>query len=232
MKRIYVFLIFLTLIVFLSAPPAFSKDPGGRYLVLIDPGHGGSDQGVKVSSGTFEKDLTLAIANMVKSDLENAGYAVKLTRTGDSTVEPAARMKMANDQETDLFLSIHINAGFGREAEGYEIFFPGFNSPSQSRNESGEIVKDMVKNQNLNESVRLSRIVQKNLETVLPRKDRGLQEAPLRVQPAIPSLVIELGFASNPSEKKQLTSRDTQKKIAGVLAASVREFVSTGKTRR
>jgi len=169
---------------------------------------------------------------MVKSDLENAGYAVKLTRTGDSTVEPAARMKMANDQETDLFLSIHINAGFGREAEGYEIFFPGFNSPSQSRNESGEIVKDMVKNQNLNESVRLSRIVQKNLETVLPRKDRGLQEAPLRVQPAIPSLVIELGFASNPSEKKQLTSRDTQKKIAGVLAASVREFVSTGKTRR
>jgi len=54
MKRIYVFLIFLTLIVFLSAPPAFSKDPGGRYLVLIDPGHGGSDQGVKVSSGTFE----------------------------------------------------------------------------------------------------------------------------------------------------------------------------------
>ncbi len=221
--------LFIYLIFALFAVQAFAKDPGGRYLVVLDPGHGGNEVGVKISGDVYEKDITLAIAGQLKSDLEKAGFAVRLTRTYDTSVGLEDRIKMANDPATDLFLSIHVNAGFGRDAFGYELLFPGFTSASNETNDSGAIVKDMVKNQNLNESVRLARIIQRRMETVLPRKDRGLRDAPLRVQPSIPSLVIEIGFASNPAERKQITSKDVQKKISGVLAASVKEFVSTGK---
>ena len=227
MNRICRVLIFSFLMMLLAAP-ALAKDPAGKYLVVIDPGHGGSDKGVKLSGDVYEKDVNLSIANMLKSDLEKAGFAAKLTRTGDDA-PLADRIKMAAEQSTDVFIGIHINAGFGREAVGYELYFPGFNALPNARNDSGEIVKDMMKTRNLNESVRLARIVQKNLETVLPRKDRGLREAPIRIQASIPALVIELGFASNPDEKKQITSKETQKKLSTALAASVREFATTGK---
>lgn len=228
MNRILLSLLVVSISV-LFAAPAFAKDAGGKYIIVIDPGHGGGDTGVKISGNESEKDLTLAIAGLLKSDLEKAGFAVRLTRTYDTGVAAEDRIKMANDPANDLFLSIHVNAGFGKDAVGYELLFPGFSNPADEQNDSGAIVKDMVKNQNLNESVRLSRVIQKNMESVLPRKDRGLRDAPLRVQPSIPSLYIELGFATNPEERKQITSRDMQRKISSVLAASVKEFIATGK---
>lgn len=194
---------------------------------MLDPGHGGIDKGVRISGDVTESDITYALAQFIREDLEKAGTAARLTRTGEGA-SLADRIKTANAGGADLFLSIHVNAGFGKEASGYEIYFPGFSATPGSENDSKDIVKDMVKTQNLNESVRLARIVQKNLEPVLPRKDRGLREAPLRIQPGTPALAIEIGFASNATEKKQLTSRDTQKKIASALAKSIQDFKSTG----
>jgi len=226
MNRIIRLFIFMLLVLCIAAP-SWAKDSAGRYLVVLDPGHGGIDKGVRISGDVTESDITLAMAQFIREDLEKAGIAVKLTRTGDGA-SLADRIKIANAGGTDLFLGIHVNAGFGKESAGYELYFPGFSSPPGSENDSRDIVKDMVKTQNLNESVRLARIVQKNLEPVLPRKDRGLREAPVRIQPGIPALAIELGFASNPGEKKQITSRDVQKKIASALAKSIQEFKSTG----
>lgn len=220
-------LVFISLFIFCIAVPSWARDPAGKYLVVLDPGHGGTDKGVKISGDVAESDITLAVAQFIRDELEKAGTAVKLTRTGEGA-SLSERIKIANNPGTDLFLSIHVNAGFGKEAAGYEMYFPGFSAPPGSENDSRDIVKDMVKTQNLNESVRLARIVQKNLEPVLPRKDRGLREAPVRVQAGIPALAIELGFATNPAEKKQITSRDVQKKIASALARSIQEFKSTG----
>ncbi len=226
MKRIFRLIVFLFLILIIAAP-SWAKDSAGRYLVVLDPGHGGIDKGVRISGDVNESDITYAVAQFIREDLEKAGIAVKLTRTGDGA-SIAERIKAANAGATDLFLSIHVNAGFDKGASGYELYFPGFSSPPGSENDSKDIVKDMVKTQNLNESVRLARIVQKNLEPVLPRKDRGLREAPIRIQAGIPALSIEIGFATNPTEKKEITSRDLQKKLASALARSIQEFKSTG----
>lgn len=217
----------LALIALCIAAPSWARDSAGKYLVVLDPGHGGIDKGVRISGDVSESDITYAVAQFVREDLEKAGISVKLTRTGDGA-SLTDRIKIANAPATDLFLSIHVNAGFGNEASGYELYFPGFSSSPASDNDSKDIVKDMVKTQNLNESVRLARVVQKNLEPVLPRKDRGLREAPIRIQPGIPALAIEIGFATNPAEKKQITSRDTQKKLAAALAKSIQEFKSMG----
>lgn len=226
MNRIFRLFILVFLITCLAAP-SWAKDASGKYLVVIDPGHGGIDKGVRISGDVHESDITYAVAQFTREDLEKAGISAKLTRTGDGA-SLADRIAMANAASTDLFLSIHVNAGFGNVASGYELYFPGFSSPPGSENDSKNIVKDMVKTQNLNESVRLARIVQKNLEPVLPRKDRGLREAPLRIQAGIPALSIEIGFATNAADKKQITSRDFQKKLASALARSIQEFKATG----
>jgi N-acetylmuramoyl-L-alanine amidase len=229
MNKLFRLFVFSFLILCIAAPSVLSwaKDSSGRYLVVLDPGHGGIDKGVRISGDVHESDITLAVAQFIREDLEKAGIAARMTRTGDGA-SLTDRIQIANDKSTDLFLSIHVNAGFDKEAAGYEIYFPGFSAPPGSENDSKDIVKDMVKTQNLNESVRLARIVQKNLEPVLPRKDRGLREAPIRVQAGIPALSIEIGFATNPAEKKQITSRDVQRKIASALTRSIQQFKSTG----
>jgi len=229
MKRKLRLFVFSLLILCIAAPSASSlaKDSAGKYLVVLDPGHGGMDKGVRISGDVSESDITYALAQFIREDLEKAGIAAQLTRTSDGA-SIADRIKVANAGATDLFVSIHVNAGFDKGAAGYELYFPGFTTPPGSENDSKDIVKDMVKTQNLNESVRLARIVQKHMEPVLPRKDRGLREAPIRIQSGIPALAIEIGFATNPADKKQITSRDVQKKIASALAKSIQEFKSTG----
>ena len=84
----------------------------------------------------------------------------------------------------------------------------------------------MVKTKYLNESVRFAQIVEKNLEKVFRRKDRGLRSAPILVLDGltIPAVVLEIGFATNIKDRKKLMDEATQKSIAGALAKSIRDF--------
>jgi N-acetylmuramoyl-L-alanine amidase len=123
-----------------------------------------------------------------------------------------------------------VNAGFSKNSSGYEIYFPGFKPPSGKKNNSDEIVKDMVRTQYLNESVRFSRLLQKNLEKVFPRKGRGLRDAPIPIQDlSVPGVVIEMGFATNPKDRKALADAKVQAEIAEAVAESAREFFRGGK---
>lgn len=86
--------------------------------IVIDPGHGGSDPG-SVGNGLQEKDVTLAVSNILSQLLRNAGYDVVSTRTTDETVSLLRRSQIAAEQNADLFLSVHINAGGGQGVETY-----------------------------------------------------------------------------------------------------------------
>ena len=86
--------------------------------IVIDPGHGGSDPGT-VGNGLQEKDVTLAVSNILSQLLRNAGYDVVSTRTTDETVSLLRRSQIAAEQNADLFLSVHINAGGGQGVETY-----------------------------------------------------------------------------------------------------------------
>jgi len=204
---------------------AVAAEPSAR-VVVVDPAHGGSDPGVKLTDKLAEKNVTLAIAKLLQKDLASAPrLAVRLTRSDDRDLTAAELVKTAREAKADLFLSLHINAGFGRTASGYEFYFPGFSATASGSNTSEDILKDMAKNKHLNDSVRFAQILQKNLEGVFPRKSRWLREAPVPVLEGlgVPAVVLELGFATNTDDRKRITSEETWKAIARALAKSFRE---------
>jgi len=135
----------------------------------------GADAGVMVTDKIQEKEVTLILAQLLQKELaKSPDIQTQLTRTSDKTISNAERMKMVKAASGEvLFISLHVNAGFGNKATGYEIFFPGFKTPATDQNESKAILKDMEQNKYLNGSVRLAQMIQRNMENVFPRKGRG-----------------------------------------------------------
>ena len=198
----------------------------GRYRVLIDPAHGGEDAGV-VADKLREKDLTMNLALLIREESQKVeNLQVRLTRSTDRTMTLAERIKAAGDFNPNCVISLHVNAGFGKKADGYEVYFPGFKQNVSGKGDSSPVLKDMAINRSLNDSVRLAQQLQANLETVFPRKGRGLREAPVPLLEGltIPGLVVELGFATNPEERKKLTGEETQRSVARALVNGLRDY--------
>lgn len=195
-----------------------------RHVVMIDPAHGGKDAGVNISDKVGEKDITLAIALALQRELDKEGnFEIILTRDSDKTVSCEDRRKNISKIKPALFLSLHINAGFGKSATGFEIYYPGFREIAEKAVKEGR--KD-AENKYLSDSVRFAQIIQKNLDTLFPRKGRGLREAEIPVLEgvSVPAVAVEISFASKPEEKKRLLSADSQSEIAKIMAKSVKAF--------
>lgn len=216
----------LTLLIACHVPITGECAAQNRYTVLIDPAHGGDDPGV-VSDQIREKDLTMNIALFMRQEAQKGeGLQLQLTRSADKTMTVAERIKAALALKPDCLISLHINAGFGKKATGYEVYFPGFRQTAAPGGETAPVLKDMVKNRSLNDSVRLAQQIQASIETVFPRKGRGLRDAPnpLLEGLTVPGLVVEMGFATNPEERKRLTGEETQRAIARALVKGIREY--------
>jgi N-acetylmuramoyl-L-alanine amidase len=214
----------LLFIVIFGVPSLIAAEK--KHLVVIDPAHGGQEAGVKVTDKTEEKDVTLAIALALQKELAKDGlYEVVLTRDSNITVSCEDRRKHISRIKPDVLLSLHINAGFGKNAEGFEIYYPGFSSMPDPKKQVKDVPKD-AKNKYLNDSVRFAQIIQKNLDILFPRKGRGLREAdtPLLEGMSIAGVVVEIGFATNPEERKKLLSASSQSEIAKALARSIKLF--------
>ena len=151
---------------------------------------------------------------------------VRLTRSTDRTMSVAERIKAAGDFKPDCLISLHVNGGFGKQASGYEVYFPGFRQNASREEGAPPVLKDMAKNRTLNDSVRLAQQIQAALETVFPRKGRGLRDAPSPLLSGftIPGLVVEVGFATNPEERKRLTGEETQRAVARALVKGLRDY--------
>jgi len=198
-----------------------------KHMVVIDPAHGGSETGVQLARKTYEKDLTLKIGTMIAAELVKIGnIEARLTRSKDVTLSLAKRWEFAGKAKGDLFVSIHVNAGFGNQSRGYEVYFSGFDTDPSRKENADVVVKDMAQNQYRNDSVRFAHIFQRNFSKVFPRQDRGLRDAPFPVYDglAMPAVVIELGFATNIKNKKQLNDDKIQQAIADAIVKSIREF--------
>ncbi|PKN20933.1 MAG: hypothetical protein CVU71_03910 [Deltaproteobacteria bacterium HGW-Deltaproteobacteria-6] len=196
-----------------------------KQIVMIDPAHGGEDSGVVGVSQVAEKDLTLAIALALKKELDKeSNLEVVLTRNSDKTLSMDDRKKNIMKIKPAMVLSLHANAGFGKNSSGFELYYPGFKGLETSH--KGAKTNNADASQYLNDTVKLARLVQKNLDGLFPRKGRGLREAvvPLAEGLAVPVLTVEMGFATNPDEKKKLTSGKTQTEIAFALAKSIKAF--------
>jgi N-acetylmuramoyl-L-alanine amidase len=212
------------------SPVGGSGAQQSRYTVLIDPAHGGEEPGV-VSDKIREKDLTLNLALLIRQEARKTpGLQIQLTRVDDRTVTVADRIKSAISMKPDCLISLHVNAGFGKKATGYEVYFPGFRQGSAGSADTAPILKDMEQNRHLNDSVRLAQRIQGSLESVFPRRGRGLREAPSPLLEGlnIPGLAVEVGFATHPEDRKKLTGEETQRAVARALLKGLQDYFQKG----
>ncbi|MFQ5717638.1 MAG: N-acetylmuramoyl-L-alanine amidase, partial [Nitrospinales bacterium] len=119
--------------------------PGGRPLIVVDPGHGGKDHGAKSRTGLLEKNVNLAISKRLKKILETRyGYKVIMTRTRDKFLPLEKRGHIANENNARLFVSIHANAAKRKGAHGIETYSLGLGSSERARQtaarENGRVI--------------------------------------------------------------------------------------------
>lgn len=221
-----IFLMGVLVIAFFICNANLLSAAGEKHLIVIDPSHGGKDTGVKIKDKVYEKDITLVIALALQKELVKEGNTqVILTRDSDIELSMEERKKNIDKIKPDFFLSLHINSGFGKNASGFELYYPGFKEETEAKKEDKDGASQ-ARNKHLNETVRMAHLIQRNLDTLFPRKGRGLREADLPIMDGllIPALVVEIGFASNSEDKKKLLSSKTQVEIAKALSMSVKSF--------
>lgn len=228
-----------------AAPPPLpvpaSRSESGIQTIVLDPGHGGSNMGAEGRGGALEKDLTLQLARTLRSQLERRlPVRVVLTRNEDAELPLDTRVAMANQQKADLFISLHLNASPGQSAQGAETYFL---SPvasderaaeaARSENADGDpltdlqlILWDLAQSHHMSESQRLAGIIQEELNRALELRNRGVKQAPFRVLmgAAMPAVLVELGFLSNPREEERLADPLYRARLAGALVDAVSRY--------
>jgi N-acetylmuramoyl-L-alanine amidase len=203
---------------------AFSPWNNAPPTIVIDPGHGGRDEGAKVN-GLVEKVLTLDVALRLERILNEAGFVTVMTRRDDSRVSLADRAAIANAVENSLFVSIHFNQSPYRSANGVETFFAQekvlpeslwrwvgfFNSPEPVAPDEGEA---------------LAGVIQASLVTQLESGNRGSKGHRYYVVRHVqaPAVLIEAGFLSGKVDAKRLADPEYRERLASAIAGGVKEY--------
>jgi N-acetylmuramoyl-L-alanine amidase len=204
-------------------PRRVALSDGTRRVVVIDPGHGGMDEGAR-AAGLKEKDVTLDVALRVEQCLQNAGVSVSLTRREDVRMRLRERLAVVNGFEHPIFVSIHFNQSRLSSASGVEIFYapskPGpewlwagfFNAPEVLDND---------------EARELAGLLRQSVTLRTQAMDRGIhRRAFFLVRHARgPAVLVEGGFLSHPKERRSLGSPEYRQELAEGVAQGVVEFL-------
>ncbi len=235
-----------------TVPPAAEppKPILGPPVVVLDPGHGGVDPGTMSADGTTEKEVVLAFAKTLKTKLEADGrYRVLLTREDDTFLPLRQRVEFAKEKGASLFLSIHADSFPKRvaEASGATVYtlseqasddeakelaakenfsdaIAGVELPSESDEVVANILIDLAQRETQNRSVIFAKSVVGQLKGNLHAK--ALKSAGFRVlkAPDVPSVLLELGFLSNPEDEKHLKDETWRQSTAKSVAAAVDSY--------
>ncbi len=210
--------------------------------VVIDPGHGGLWPGALGKAGTLEKDITLAISLKLAAVIQrNLALRVILTRDKDVDVSLENRAAIANNNKADIFLSIHANSSYQKDARGPEMYFLSLeatdeearklayleNNPTQpeegiagdSQDEIQMILWDMAQAAYLKQSSELAESIQNELNLLLRTRSRGIRQAPFTVLAGVAcaAVLVEVAFLSNPREERRLLNEDFQNEAAKAI---------------
>jgi N-acetylmuramoyl-L-alanine amidase len=222
-----ILLMFCILISFFICTTSNLYATGKKSIIIIDPAHGGKDQGIKLTNDVAEKDITLAVALSIKKELSSEkNMEIILTRDSDKTVDSEERKKNIEKIKPDFFISLHVNAGFGKNASGFELYYPEYYENNVKEKKTAKDEKSQVQNKCQNDSLKMAKIVQENLNILFPRKGRGLRKADFPVVEGVlvPALAVEMSFATNSEDKKKLLSIKTQTDISKAMAKSIKTF--------
>lgn len=217
--------------------------------VVIDPGHGGADQGTVGHHTLMEKDLVLDVAKRLgKLIEERMGSEVLYTRSDDTFVPLHARTELANQKKADLFLSIHANSSPHPKIGGIEVYYlnltrsPDALDLAARENASSEKsvfeLRDLIQTITMHDKVEESRDfaskVQGSLQTFETRynsaaKNRGIKKAPfvVLIGASMPSILAEIGFLSNGREEQLLKRPDHRQRLAEALYQGVSRYAQS-----
>ncbi len=229
----------------------YTDQSDGINVIIIDPGHGGEENGAVGPQGLREKDVVLSVATKLRDLLELDGRVrVIMTRDTDKTLTLEERANIANFEGGDLFISIHANAsGDHPKASGSQTFFlaAAMNDAARATamlenrslmlnddfrsdtpvDDLNFILLDLLQTEYLAESQELATNIQDRLKKKLKIKSRGVDQAGFYVlnKVLMPSVLVELAFVSNKREEALLKKDSFQQKAADAIYEGVKKFI-------
>ena len=215
--------------------------------IVIDPGHGGHDTGTIGPNGLEEKDLVLEVGRRLGKLLETRlGAEVVYTRKDDTFIPLETRTAIANQQRSDLFISIHANSSHDPAARGVETYYLNFTSSAdalevaarenavseKSIYELQDLVKKIALKEKIEESREFASDVQSSLHSGLASKSPGIRNRGVKKAPFIvliganmPSILAEISFVSNPGDEHRLQTSEYRQRIAESLYHGIAKYV-------
>lgn len=214
--------------------------------VVIDAGHGGKDPGA-IKGKVAEKNITLSVAKLLGNMINEKYPDVKVvyTRSSDKFIPLDQRAAIANKNNADLFISIHVNATKSTSARGTETFVMGLDKSNSNmevcklensvltlednystkysgfdpNNPESYIIFSLLQNSHLEQSLVMAAAVQTEFKKGPILHNRGVKQAPFLVlwKCTMPSILVELGFITNPNDYKALTNKTSQQQMAKAL---------------
>jgi N-acetylmuramoyl-L-alanine amidase len=237
-----------------NVPAVHPANGDERPVVVIDPGHGGIDEGTRASSGETEKLIVLEFAKRLKERLEAAGkYRVLMTRADDTYITLGDRVRFARANKAALFISIHADALQRRDgdAQGASIYtlsdtasdaeaarladaenradvIAGVDLTTEP-NDVADILIDLAQRETRAFSAQFARTLSTELKSVARMHKHPLKSAGFRVlkAPDVPSVLVELGYVTNRDDLKSITATAWQTRVAGAIVQSVNSYFLT-----
>ncbi|MBI5142546.1 MAG: N-acetylmuramoyl-L-alanine amidase [Nitrospirae bacterium] len=236
---------------------AVSPEQKHPFTVVIDAGHGGKDPGATSRKGLREKDLTLDIALRLRDELTRQGIArVVLTRDTDVFIPLGERAEIANRENADLFLSVHVNAARNRRIKGLETWFMNATNNKEWQEVADRenaaagtdpaglstldaILSDLNRCYKIDESMSLAHHLQSSMIASLQKNHAGIQDHGVKwakfrvlVGARMPAALIETGFISNSENEAELRKPQYRTDVARSVSAAISNYLNTSKTTR
>lgn len=234
-------------------PPPLSRSASAKPIIVIDPGHGGVDPGTSSANGVAEKEVVLQFAKRLKEKLAATGrYRIYLTRDDDTFLPLKDRVAFAQKKGAGLFLSIHADyfpteidsdprgatiytlserasddeARALAAKENFSDVLAGVELPTDSDEVVANILIDLAQRETQNRSVVFARSLVGQLAGKGTLHTKQLRSAGFRVlkAPDVPSVLLELGFLSNPDDEKQLTSETWRDRMTDSVTAAIDHY--------
>ncbi|MFQ5763965.1 MAG: N-acetylmuramoyl-L-alanine amidase [Rhodospirillales bacterium] len=220
-----------------------------KRVIMIDPGHGGVDPGTIGISGVYEKHVTLSMARELRKEFAKTGrFKVLLTRSRDVFVRLRDRVRIAREAKADLFISIHADTVKNRRIKGPAVYTLSENASDREAAELAEkenkadliagidlthetpevtnILIDLAQRESMNQSARFAAVLIRELKqktAVLRNTHRFAGFAVLKA-PDVPSVLLELGFLSNPADERALRSRRHRTRLASAVVRAAEAY--------
>lgn len=199
------------------------KEPASEPVlrgIVIDPGHGGQDPGALVPGGSKEKTVALEVARRLEKQLKmQMGIPIYMSRDGDYSLTPQQRIEPAGRPDADVLIQLHVQASFGPAPHGVTLIVRPQEETAQGSLPRGE-----------GESIRLARFL------AVALRDSGVEVAGIIQAPLLPlgrgdlpTVLVELGYLTNPDDKALLRDPAGQEKLAGALFAGLKNYADAHK---